>query len=425
VMSFNITSNCTLPPPSPPTSPTNNAYTNPDGTWTAIWFVDQNNGTITVNYMAKTPSWAGFAFDLDGLMPDSDSAVAWIDPSTGEPTINDRYTTLRAQPLTDIELGGTDDLRNTSVAYVTIGSDQWLNVTFTKKLVTGDKYDVALTQSQAIYLLWSIGPEGGVDYSSGIFYEHDTKGSASVNFFGGCPPPPGQDILRKTHACLMIFGWTILLYTGIFIARYLKAASLKWFPIHVSLQSIGAATILTAFTIIFIFNNGVFFVNWHEMFGLFVFIGTMAQPFLGLIADRLFDPKRTTVPCQDKIHWWVGRTLVLLVPVTIFLGIWTLIPTSSTLPLYIIFGAWVGLQIVIIIVQEIRGGQVEEHEAYELNEYGKGKIKNKILRTQGGKSLMTFAVWFPLQISLISALIGLIIITPTGPGAGITLPPGC
>jgi len=44
-------------------------------------------------------------------------------------------------------------------------------------------------------------------------------------------------------------------------------------------------------------------------------------PALGIAADCVYDPGRSSPPIwPDRMHWWIGRTTVLVSYVTIMLG---------------------------------------------------------------------------------------------------------
>ncbi len=101
-------------------------------------------------------------------MPDHDSYVGWIDGS-GTATLTDRHTSVRAQPLTDVESGGTNDILSFNGSVVTIDGAEWLEFTFNRKLNTGDQYDVVLEPGKPGHLLWAIGPDNGVDYAAATF----------------------------------------------------------------------------------------------------------------------------------------------------------------------------------------------------------------------------------------------------------------
>jgi hypothetical protein len=71
---------------------------------------------------------------------------------------------------------------------------------------------------------------------------------------------------------------------------------------------------------------------------------TECQPFMGLLADRLFDPKRKKVPVfPDQVHWWIGRVVMVLAVVTIFLGINQFIPN-----VYVAFILYGGTKTIIL-----------------------------------------------------------------------------
>lgn len=101
-------------------------------------------------------------------MPDHDSYVGWVDGS-GTATLTDRHTSVRAQPLTDVESGGTNDILSFNGSVVTIDGAEWLEFTFNRKLNTGDQYDVVLEPGKPGHLLWAIGPDNGVDYAAATF----------------------------------------------------------------------------------------------------------------------------------------------------------------------------------------------------------------------------------------------------------------
>jgi hypothetical protein len=208
-----------------------------------------------------------------------------------------------------------------------------------------------------------------------------------IDFFGGCVGGNTTTDWRKLHGILMVIAWCALLFTGSFFARYLKVLTTAWFKIHVALQTVGTALVLASFIIIFIFL-GQFTMGAHQIIGIVIFGLTMLQPFLGLIADRLFDPSRSKAPAQDQIHWWIGRFLLVLSVVNIFLGIDILFPISNgAYILYALFAAWTALSIAILIAQEVRVGGAEESDVIDLNG-GEAKLIGK---------LIDLKYYFPIQ----------------------------
>ena len=71
-------------------------------------------------------------------------------------------------------------------------------------------------------------------------------------------------------------------------------------------------------------------------------IGVFLQSLHGIIIDRLWNPKRTTVPWYDKLHWYMGRGLFLVGLVNIPLGLVLMNDLGediSTL-IWVVLGVW-------------------------------------------------------------------------------------
>ena len=69
-------------------------------------------------------------------MVNTDMMIAVSNGQTS--TIQDHYSSIHAYPPSDIQLGGTNDLKQLSSG---IGEDQFIDITFERKLLTGDKFD--------------------------------------------------------------------------------------------------------------------------------------------------------------------------------------------------------------------------------------------------------------------------------------------
>jgi uncharacterized membrane protein YhaH (DUF805 family) len=411
VMVLSEPSTCTTTP----VAQTAGSFTNSDGTYYAEWATQSDE--ITVTFRGKTRTgWVGFAFDADGMMPDHDSYVGWVDTS-GTATLTDRHTSVRAMPLTDVESGGSDDILSFEGSVVTIDGAEWLQFTFRRKLDTGDQFDVIVAPGAPGNLLWAIGPDNGVDYTAGTFQFHKSKGSYAVDFFGGCATSSID--LRRVHGILMILAWCALLFCGSFFARYLKVLTTAWFKIHVALQTVGVAVVLAAFIIIFVSRGGVFTMGAHQVIGTIIFALTMAQPFIGLIADRLFDPSRSKVPAQDQIHWWVGRLLLVLAIVNIFLGIDRLfINSTGAYIMYGLFAGWTGLTVAILIANEVRVGGAQESDVINLDGGNAKLISSEENKKKKKAARSTFLAWIILQVAILVAFLVIVGISNTDGNAG-------
>ncbi len=284
-------------------------------------------------------------------------------------------------PTEDTALGGDSYLYNVTGLIEKVDGKKWMTITFTRPLKVTDKHDITIADQQ-YHMLWGVGSDGSVNYATKSYSQHSTQGDVLVNFFSSnalCEAAAtATNPYFKAHGILMIVGWTMMLFVGTYIARYMKPVTNLWFKVHVALQTIGCFAVVAAFVLILVYYNGGFTVGWHQMIGLFVVIGTVAQPIIGAIADRMYDPSRTKIPVwPDQIHWWVGRITSIVALAAIFLGIWVYMPTSNVA--YILFGVYCFLTFVIVMVAELKIGVAHENEVYteDMQIDGKFQIRFK------------------------------------------------
>jgi hypothetical protein len=393
------------PPPSPAAagnSTGGNTYASPDGTFKASWVINGPHITFTMSGVTST-GWVGIGWNTKGGMPNTDMVVGWLD-STGAAVALDTWATKRDIPTVDTALGGDSYLLNVSGLVEKIDGKKWMTISFTRPLQITDKYDISIADQQ-YHMLWAVGPDASVNYAAKTYNQHSTEGEVLVNFFSSnalCEAASAAaNPYFKAHGILMISGWTMMLFVGTYIARYMKPVTNLWFKVHVALQTIGCFAVIAAFVLILVFYNGGFTVGWHQMIGLFVVIGTVVQPIIGAIADKMYDPARSKVPVwPDQIHWWIGRGTSLLALAAIFLGIWVYMPTS--LVSYILFAAYCLLTFIIILVSELKVGVKHENEVYtEDMQIAEGKVKKqKVLLSRN-----LFWAWIAIGFLILIALI--------------------
>jgi hypothetical protein len=71
------------------------SYASPDKKWQATWSLDANFDTITFSLQTTYNGYIGLGISNTGVMHDSDFVIGWIDSSTGEVQISDRYSDPR------------------------------------------------------------------------------------------------------------------------------------------------------------------------------------------------------------------------------------------------------------------------------------------------------------------------------------------
>jgi hypothetical protein len=102
----------------------------------------------------------------------------------------------------------------------------------------------------------------------------------------------------------MIGSWSLILVCTIFIARYLKDIGPIWFRIHFALNLLAVAASLAGWITIIVDKKG-YEAKAHHILGTIVILFSLAQPIIGFLANKMFDPSRTKVPIfPDHVHNW-------------------------------------------------------------------------------------------------------------------------
>ena len=162
----------------------------------------------------------------------------------------------------------------------------------------------------------------------------------------------GIDIqqIRAVHGSLMFIAWIVLVPLGIIIARYFKNIGHSWFLAHSIILSLAClATIISGFVIFWGMWPSTTFHNkrdkvalTHASIGVIILGLVFIQPILGLFANFYYDAKRLFIPIfPDKIHWIIGRILLILSIVNIGIGI-TIFDTFTT--------AWIICTVLILSI---------------------------------------------------------------------------
>ncbi|KAI8615909.1 hypothetical protein BC830DRAFT_1051467, partial [Chytriomyces sp. MP71] len=129
------------------------------------------------------------------------------------------------------------------------------------------------------------------------------------------------------HGILMFTAWFVACPAAIFIARYMKTRlGHLWFKTHLWLMLAGVGGLMAAGLLAVEINipagEARFFTSLHGVLGTVIaLIIYPLQCILGFVSDRLFKPDRVGIPIQDRIHWWLGRSVVLLAIINTQLGL--------------------------------------------------------------------------------------------------------
>eukprot|EP01088_Endostelium_zonatum_P016145 TRINITY_DN4243_c0_g1_i4.p1 TRINITY_DN4243_c0_g1~~TRINITY_DN4243_c0_g1_i4.p1 ORF type:complete len:533 (-),score=60.85 TRINITY_DN4243_c0_g1_i4:137-1735(-) len=314
------------PSSSPPPIATNSSfsYTNSDGSWSVSWELDDANITYTVT--CATTGWCALGLNPNNeQMPGTDVYWASLDSNQcSRGCFSNRFAYDFSQPvqqskqiMTPISAEIVNGVFTWKFSRPLRPSGQQQRQSSSGGSSTGAHYD--LSPDQSLYLLWAFSGSTGspvisngqiTDYSFG---QHSRRGAATIDFFTGAASDVSNSIEnhRRTHSILMYVCWLFLVPFAVFLSRYMKLImGAPWFRLHIFVNTFAVLTSFAAFGIIVYYTQKVIeydtkkqhFDGGHQALGLVLIIGTLIQPTLGVIADRLWKPSHNWKGLQDWPH---------------------------------------------------------------------------------------------------------------------------
>jgi hypothetical protein len=282
-----------------------------------------DNSTTCLAVSSKVRGWAGLGIG-SSQMAGSDMYVGWKNSSGIGYTVTNLRGVGREQPLAAAS-SNIASINNSAIA-----ADR-LDFTFCLR------DNSRITPDQSFIFAYSFQRPDNPDSTTSPFAIHDFFGTFRADFTtssadsnngsvsGGAGPALttenfGQIVL--IHAWLMWIAWILFSCAGIFTARYLKSVFPDyWFPIHKFFMGIGSVLVsLIAFIILYLYKTPPHFSSTHEKIGLSILVFMIAEAVLGWIIDKLYDPARLFIPLRDKVHWWFGRSILVLAVINVQLG---------------------------------------------------------------------------------------------------------
>ncbi|KAJ1500775.1 hypothetical protein HMI54_012986 [Coelomomyces lativittatus] len=192
---------------------------------------------------------------------------------------------------------------------------------------------------------------------------HTRKGTFSYNAFTSQGTVDSTFLDSSTaltiHKYSMGVAWHLLAAPAIFTARFLKPQLPKsWFKIHVTLFTLVLLLSTVGFTVVMIgLKSETRFQSVHGLLGLIIFITLYLQFILGVVIDRMFNPKRSKVPLRDRAHWILGFLLFVSAAVNIFIG---MVITSVDFIWISLSAVYYALFFLLFIWAQVKLGQHHE-----------------------------------------------------------------
>jgi len=296
----------------------NNMKTLFDGKLTMYFLADTVNEELEVALEGNCAGAVGWGMSRSGGMLDSDVYIGWVKngvPEAYDYSIGNDRAYAADGVWEDTKLGGQDDL----LAFNGSETDGVTQMIFRRKLVTGDSLDVDIPDGSSITLIYYYQQNA----DGPTLYQHSkTPTPVEFNFFTGSSSTKLNIIV--VHGALMFIAWYCIAPFGFVVARFMKGFS-WWFQVHRAIMFIAMLAMVAAFGIAISYcstNKIPHFDDAHKIIGLIVVIIGVAQPVIGFLADKLFDPNRKATPIfPDKTHWVLGWISITLGMINIILGL--------------------------------------------------------------------------------------------------------
>nr|CAG8537020.1 3380_t:CDS:2 [Entrophospora candida] len=132
-----------------------------------------------------------------------------------------------------------------------------------------------------------------------------------------------HDTFIFIHGLTMFASWGFVVPGGVFISRFARNILPKrWFALHWSIQTFGALP-LSITGIIMAYLAGVKFniESRHHAIGAILTCCLFIQLLIGAIHHHLYSPERKYTPWWTKVHWWFGRSIIILAFIQIPIGL--------------------------------------------------------------------------------------------------------
>jgi hypothetical protein len=329
---------------------------------------NKSSQIATFTVTSSSSGYVGFGIGSN-VMVGATMYVAWLGTSN-QVVVSQRSASGRTQPTILNDNTGYTILPTTLSSADPKVSSARIVYSFSKSIAS-DSGKISL--ESATNFIWAMGSSqpANPDSPSSTFSYHELSGSFSMDLskFGTSSSEAAvassygtnTKALRIVHGVSMFLAWGVLPYAAIYIARYLKDAwGHRWFQAHMALMlyGVGALVIIGIVTIEVSIPEGTprLVTNYHGIMGTTIALaGFPCQVILGIVSDKLWTAERKEIPVWDKVHWWLGRSLVILAGVNFYFGLEL---AGAEVWAYAVVYVIVALGFGSLIVGQIRGGAV-------------------------------------------------------------------
>jgi hypothetical protein len=177
-----------------------------------------------MTFEKNTTGWMSFGLGTGKMIKMDTMVVEFFANNTYQ--LYDQWSERFGRPKNDADIGGKYDFINPNYKF----SNGIYSVSFTRKLNTGDPYDIIMEKPKAnvtFYYAWG---------SKAYGFHGDNVGSSSFSIGANDEVTFSNEFIEPSkfflyHGLILLCSWTILNFIGICIARYLKHLT-YWVWLH-------------------------------------------------------------------------------------------------------------------------------------------------------------------------------------------------
>lgn len=261
--------------------------------------------------------------------------------------IADFWSVDHSEPKTDEAEGGTNDLIMVSGG---LDSNNEIDVTFKRKLVTGDIYDNEIYPDEIGHITWGY-RDNKLGWSKHSYYSNNYSGSAGFTFATKESEMYFLENLDEkfAHGNALTFSWLGLAVIGILAARYFRH-NCCWVYVHTILLLV--ASLITIINSSRLYSEAKFkkyelgeALLFHSRLGQFMMSLVIGECIFGFVSLYfvLFTKNLHGSKLMGKVHKAVGYTLLISGLINCFLGWGLYIPYFGRV------GTIGGIIIIIIV----------------------------------------------------------------------------
>jgi hypothetical protein len=319
--------------------------------------LDNVRKTVMFELTVNKAAWIGFGVaGSSGGMTGADVVVG-----SGSGIVQRKF--LGGKTLASIQDMPNDEISNVSYS---MANGQY-KLFFMRSLATNATNGLAINAMESMNFIWAVGSSTGFDI-------HASEDSVSLNL-NAAALASGEDSLVLGHGALMFLSWGFTFMIGSIIPRYFRNVKSSffardsnspalWFRLHQAFQTIGFILQIIAFALIVSFVNksgDEHFDGSHGTLGLIIFIASFIQPIGAACRPKApgdGEQKTESRKFWELLHHWIGRLLIILGIINIFLGIKQLTYASDKNTFYgFLVALWILIALVVFYKEYRRRGK--------------------------------------------------------------------